>query len=252
MLPRSIRGTEGFVADPATSARRVWRRSSGPALASGVTAILIGILALGLFGVSALVFRMPGGQQVTGFMLVLVAFTGALAAHVWRDMRGKRGGSIILDRHTLTLQLSRGRSLIHDPPACRETIDLADIKAVETRLECYGAQGLGMVQRAYRLVRRDGASIFLFEERALASALQDPSLRPVAQAIAEAAGVPLNDLGMVAGRGGFLGVWFARPPCWSATPMNSGMQSDFRRRVYLTGAVTAISLAVVWMVAALS
>lgn len=193
---------------------------------------------------------MPGGLPVGLFLLAVTGCMAALTVYVWRDMRGKLGGLIVLDRSSLTLRLPGGRSLIHNPPRCRETVSFSDVEAVETRLEAYGAQGMGMMQRAYCLKRRSGPPIFLFEERALGTRLTDRSLHEVAAEIASRTGVPLDDLGMVQGRGGILGAWFTKAPDWSAASLLAAKQSRLWWRVALTGVLASIAIAVIWLLSA--
>ena len=239
-----------FQDDPTLPGRRVWRRSHGAAWGSGLAAVFLGLVTLFMLGADALVARMPGGLLVSLFMLALVAFMAALTAYVWRDMRGKLGGLIILDNTSLTLRLPAGRSLIHDPPSCREIIPFSDLEAVETRVEFYGAQGMGMMQRVWRLRRRNGAPVFLFEDRALGTALAINSMEPVAVEIAHRAGVPLNDLGAAKGWGGFLGAWFARAPDWPAAALTAAQEAALWRRVYITGALVSLVFAATWILAA--
>ena len=152
-----------------------------------------------------------------------------------------------MDGAGLTLRLPGGRSLIHDPPSCRETLSFADLEAMETRLEFYGAQGMGMMQRTWRLRRRNGPPVFLFEDRALGTALAGNSMEPVALEIARRAGIPLNDLGTARGRGGFLGAWFAKAPDWSAQALTTSQETVLWRRIYITGVLIGIVFAAICM-----
>jgi len=241
----------GLQDDPSVPHRRVWRRSSWGAVGSGLAAMLLGLLTLFLLVMVILVARMSGELLMSTFSLAMVGAMAALTAYVWRDMRGKMGGLIILDEASLTLRLAGGRSLIHNPPSCRETVPFGDVEAVETRLEAYGAQAMSMMQRAYRLKRRGKPAIFLFEERALGTRMTGQSLQAIAAEIASRAGVPLNDLGMAQGRGGILGAWFTSAPDWSAVIVPAVEQAAIWRRVFLTGAVGGLAIAVIWAMAAI-
>ena len=215
-----------------------------------MAAAFLGAMTVFMLAATVLAARMADGLPVGLFMLVITALMAALTAHVWRDMRGKLGGSILLDGASLTLRLPGGRSLIHNPPPCRETLLFADLEAVETRLEFYGAQAMGMMQRAWRLKRRNGPPVFLFEERALGTNLAEHSMEAVSAEIADRAGVPLNDLGMAEGRGGVLGAWFASAPDWSAAPLTTVREARLWRRVWLTGALAGLAFAIIWLLAA--
>ncbi len=232
----------GFSDDPSEPGRRIWRRSNAPAVMSGFGVGLVGLTALGMFGGAGFLIRTSEDFPVGVFMLVMGAAMAALTAYVWRDMRGKLGAQIILDQSGVTLRLPDGRSLIHDPPACRRTVPFGDIEAVETRLEAYGAQGAAIMQRAYRLTRKTGDPILLFEERALGTRFAEASMRPIAAEIAAQAAAPLNDLPMAQGRGGLLGVWFTAAPPWPTAPLPVARRSALWRRASLTGAFAGLAL----------
>jgi hypothetical protein len=240
-----------FQDDPSAPGRRVWHRPSGPAIQSGVGVAILGIVTL----VIASIPLLAGVGSVTVPMALclalLVLFSAAITLYCWRDMRGKRGGVIVLDETGIILDLAAGRSLIHKPPACRETVPYADVVAVETRLEAYRCLGMTMMQRAYRLTRRSGAAIFLFEERSL-SARPSASCEALATEIARRAGVPLKDLGVVLGGGGILGAWFVRVPEWSAASVPPAEQAVLLRRARVTGLFAATALGVVILIVVIS
>lgn len=143
----------------------------------------------------------------------------------------------------LALHLPAGRSLIHNPPGCHETVPWTDIAAIETRLEAYVSQGLTNLQRVYRLIRRSGDPIFLFEERGLETAIASPPMDALANEIARRAKLKVTDRGMVQGRGGILGAWLASPPSWSAQPLPATHRAALHRSVAFTAtALTAVVL----------
>ncbi len=137
------------------------------------------------------------------------------------------------------------RSLIHRLPAQRLTIPYNDIAEIETRLEGYRSLGMMQMQRAYALRRRSGDLIFLFEDRALATALETSFFSDIATQVAARAGVPVRDLGMVQGGGGFLGVWGTRAPDWAAPALPLDRQSRLWRHAAATGVVGAAIIAVI-------
>ena len=69
--------------------RRVWRRSRMPAVLSGFGCAFIGIggSCLAAFGVA--LARAPGGFWLALLALAASGVMVALAAYVWRDMRGR-------------------------------------------------------------------------------------------------------------------------------------------------------------------
>ncbi len=243
-----------FRDQPGTGGARYWRRSRWGAVGSGITFFLSGVLTLAavVFGVSLLISpdsTLRGGELVVAALglLVFIGVMGALARLVWRDMRGKMAMSITLTDAGLTLRLPPGRSLIHDPPRVAETIAWSDVRAVETRLEMYGAQGMAMMNRVYRLRRREGEPVFLFEERGLESNLQTASMRAIAEEIASRAGSTVRELGTFEGRGGFLGAWFSAPPDWSAAPVSRTRREVLRKRMAFTATTLGLVVAVMWL-----
>jgi hypothetical protein len=240
-----------FQDDPSAPGRRVWHRPRGPAIQSGVAVLILGIVTLIiasiplLAGVGSMTLPMALG------LALMVLCSAAITLYCWRDMRGKRGGMIVLDETGILVDLPGGRSLVHKPPACRETVPYADVIAVETRLETYASVGLTMMQRAYRLTRRSAAAIFLFEERSL-SARPTASCEALAAEIARRAGAPLKDLGVVAGRGGILGAWFVRVPEWSAASVTPAEQAVLLKRARMTGLFAAAAFGIVILIVVIS
>ncbi len=240
-----------FQDDPSAPGRRVWRRPRGPAIQSGVGVAILGILTLIIASIPLLAGVGSLTLPMALCLALLVLFSAAITLYCWRDMRGKQGGVIVLDETGIILDLPGGRSLVHKPPACRETVPYADVVALETRLEVYPSLGMAMMQRAYRLTRRSGAAIFLFEERALA-ARPSASCEALAGEIARRAGAPLKDLGIVLGGGGILGAWFVRVPDWSTAPLAPGEQAALLRRVRVTGLFAAAAVAIVILIVVIS
>ena len=98
---------------------------------------------------------------------------------------------VALDADAVTLHLPAGRSLIHRPPAQHMTIPFVDIEVIETRCEAYGTLGMEMMQRSYVLLRNSGELIFLFEERALATAFKSSMFKDIVEDLSARAGVKL-------------------------------------------------------------
>ncbi|MBI1869069.1 MAG: hypothetical protein HYS06_12390 [Methylocystis sp.] len=202
---------------------------------------LFGVLALG--GVSAFLtfvavfFLLVLRQWAFGALVVapVACFIAGLAGYGVRDLRGKWGLRVTSEADSLVLDLPAGRSLIHHPAAQHAKIPYAEVEAIESRLEAYGSLGMGMMQRAYVLRRKDGELIFLFEDRAIGTPFESSLFPRLAADIAARANVPLRDHGMVEGGGGFLGVWGAQAPDWAAPPLPLSRQYRIWREVVITG-----------------
>ncbi|WP_375397712.1 hypothetical protein [uncultured Sphingomonas sp.] len=144
----------GFIDDKHNPGVRLWRKGWARAIFSGVMAVFIGTLALGMTGLALwLMVAMRGGVGIGLFMAAIAAFQWALVAYVWRDSRGRRGGRIAISDAEIDLVLPANRSLIYRPPACRAHLAWSEVAGVSTRLEAYGAQGMAMLQRPYWLMR---------------------------------------------------------------------------------------------------
>jgi hypothetical protein len=170
--------------------------------------------------------------------MALAVFMGGLTGYVWRDLSGKWSYSIRLEPTAAELDLPAGRSLIHRPPSQHLSVPYADIKSVETRLEAYGNLGIAMMQRAYVLRCRNDDLIFLFEDRALATGLENQLFPDFAYDLATRAGVAVRDLGMVEGKNGFLGVWGTHAPDWAAPSLPLAQQLRLWRHAMFTGSLT--------------
>lgn len=219
----------------------VWTMPLGPALMSGFGAAFIAATAVMLFALAVMAARTMGlGMGL--FLLAMTAVVALMALYVARDARGKWGGRIAIDAGRIAIDLPPGRSIVYDPPACKEDFALTDIAAVETRLVALSNLGAANMQRPYRIVKRDGSEIFLFEDRALATLLSAPPRKPIAEEIARRAGAPLNDLGMAKGSAGFLGVAFVQPPAWSDQAVPNATQMRLWRSAQLTGIIALLGV----------
>jgi hypothetical protein len=197
------------------------------------TVMLIGISVFLLgFAILLLFYRQ---WWLGAFIAALAIFMAALTGYVLRDFRGKWGLRVEFLPDRMVLDLPAGRSLIHRPVAQHLTIPYRDIDAVETRLEAYPSLGMENMQRSYVLSRKQGDPIFLFEDRALGTPLETPMVSEIANTIVARAHVPLRDLGMVEGRGGFLSVWGTHAPDWAAPSLPLAQQLRIWRHVATTG-----------------
>jgi hypothetical protein len=223
----------GTIAD--TSARRDFRIPLGPRLLS-----LFGVVVLaGMSGFLAVfaILLVRADWRVSIVVAAAACLMAALTDYVWRDFAGKWRLHVVLDADAVTLDLPAGRSLIHRPLAQHLTIPYADIAAVESRLEGYRSFGMESMQCAYVLRRKDNELIFLFEDRAVGTAMASSLFGGIAAELAARAGGTVHDLGMVAGKGGLLGVWGAHAPDWAAPPLSAAERLAHARRAAMTGSL---------------
>ncbi len=242
---------EVFRDHPRHPGTRFWRRSSWSAVGSGITLALCVLLSVSVLAAAVAPVLAPGSMRIDGTtigigagIVLFVAVMAAIGHLLWRDMRGKSGASITLSDAGIALRLPAGRSLIHAPPRCRMTIPWSNVKCIETRREVYGAQGMAMMNRVYRLRLNEGDPIFLFEQRGLQSNIVTPSMQEIAEEMAGRAGGHVRDVGKYEGRGGLLGAWFAAPPAWTAAPVSRTRWETMQRRVMYTAWVGVAALAV--------
>jgi hypothetical protein len=234
--------TSGAAIGAIAPVRRDFRVPLGPRLLS-----LFGVIVLaGMSGVLAVfaILLVRANLSVSLVVAAVVCLMSALTDYVWRDFAGKWRLHIVLDTDAVTLDLPAGRSLIHRPPAQHLTVPYADIAAIESRLEGYRTFGIENMQRAYVLRRRDNDLIFLFEDRALGTAMASSLFSGIAAELATRAGGKIHDIGMVAGQGGVLGVWGAHAPDWAAPPLSAAERLAHWRRAAMTGSLVFIIIIV--------
>jgi hypothetical protein len=226
----------------ATAARRDFRIPLGPRLLS-----LFGVVVLAAMSCFLAIFAILLVRADLGVSLVVAAVACLMAAltdYVWRDLAGKWRLHVVLDTDAVMLDLPAGRSLIHRPPLQRLTVRYADIAAVESRLEGYRTFCMENMQRAYVLRRKDNELVFLFEDRALGTAMASSLFSGIAAALAARAGGKVHDIGMVAGQGGVLGVWGTHAPNWAAPPLSAAERLTHWRRAAMTGSLVFIIIIV--------
>jgi hypothetical protein len=229
--------SQTFRDDQSQPDSRVWRRSPWGAVGNGVAIAFFIAIALG--EAAAGVYVLGSGEISIAIVLLLgAAVIGALAQLLWRDMLGKRTASIALTTHGMQLDLRAGRSLTNHTAAIHELIPYSDVQAIEMRLEAFPTIGMAKMQRAFRLTRRNGQPIFLFEERGLG--MFHESMTPLAEEMAQRAAVAITDLGMVEGNGGVLAAWFVTVPEWSAPAVTSERAQWLWRRVSRTNAMASV------------
>ena len=97
----------------------------------------------------------------------------------------------------------------------------------------------------YALHCKGGGTIFLFEDRALATGFESAMFRSIAHEFATRASVPLKDLGMIEASAGFVSVWGGRAADWSASALPPQRQRMLWKRAAATGTFGAIAASAV-------
>jgi len=82
------------------------------------------------------------------------------------------------------------------------TIAVSDAIGIDARSEIYGAQGMAMMNRVYRLRWYSGEPVFLFEQLGLGSNVETASMQEIAEEMANRAAGRVRELGRYEGRVG--------------------------------------------------
>lgn len=213
---------------------------------------LAGVIILGavsLLGFGFLVAVLIADQWLVAMVTALcTAAMVTLTHYVARDWHGKWGLRVDLGADSVELFLPKNRSLIHTTPAQHVTVPYADIAAVETRLEAYPTLGMVNMQQPYVLRRKNGDTVFLFEERAVGTAMQSVYFSAIVKEIAARAQAPVRDLGMSEGSGGVLGVVHTHEADWAAPALPLARQTRLLRKAYNTGAWAFLLVTAAFMV----
>ena len=231
-----------FHDDPSVAGVRIWRRSIRGAIGNVVALLLFVPLVLGMAALGMYLLVSGTAGAAVGVVICLSAVViGALTVLVWRDAGGKLSASIALTASGIRLDLRAGRSATNTTTAIHELVPYQDAIAVETRFEAYLSLGLAKMLRTFRLTRRNGPPIFLFEERGHGF-FDDGVMQPLADEIAQRANVPLTELGMVEGGGGILAAWFISVPDWATPSVSPERQAELWAKVGRTNRLAAMGV----------
>lgn len=169
------------------------------------------VCVLALFVGALLIAMAHEGVSWMLFWSVILAVHALLAALILSEWVAARHLLIDVREKAVALRLPRLRGHVKHA-AVAETIPYSAIARIETRAEAFRQLGIVAVQRAYRLVLKDGQTIELGADRQL----KEDLFGPAAEAIAERADVEIDDRGMVDGAAGVLAAWGTAVPGWSA------------------------------------
>lgn len=194
-------------------------------------------LPLGFYLLSA------DGSFITG-LVILVIGAGLLwlFVHVLREALAQTQTRIAIQDGAVHLRLPARRGFAELAPVS-ETVPRAAISAIQARTEAFRSGG-ATTQAAFALVLEDGRRIVLGADRPTLA----PLFRQAAEAIAAETRLPIRDLGVVDGDGGFLLLGGVRVPDWesAALPGEIGAKrvADAARVWRWTIAIVGVSLVV--------
>lgn len=123
--------------------------------------------------------------------MVVVLLLGLVLVMIvtWRRRTELRRNAITLGKGWLALRPASETGLLPSHADARLTVPYASVTAIESR----SVRHWFHANRVFRLLRRDGPPLFLFEDRGMDTYWEPPSLTPVAAAIALQAGVPFEE-----------------------------------------------------------
>lgn len=204
--------------------------------------LLFALLTLNVVGVG-IGLLMAGTLLQTAFGLASVALGAVLARMnylTFRLIEGVWTAEIRLLEDAVYMRLPAWRSIVHRPARFDGLVRYRDIACVERRMESYA----GQLQRTSRLVLHEGPAIFLFDEGFAGTQQWARSHQPLIDGLAEAASVPLRDLGTVEGEAMPLMAWAAKPAPWDAEAVDPAWAREVWWRAQFLGALVAAATAV--------
>jgi len=226
---------------------RTFRLPLSARLLSLVGTAVIGTMSLLMSGFLVAVLLVDQWAAAVA-VAVAAAIMVVLTRYVARDLQGKWSLRVVLGADSVTFVLPKNRSLIHRTSRQDVTVPYSEIAAIETRLEAYPSFGMVNLQRPYVLRRRNGDSILLFEERAIATGMASSYFANLVGELAARAKIQVRDLGMSVGSGGVLGVLHTRQADWSAPALPLARQNTLARRAADTGALAFLLISLAFMV----
>lgn len=165
----------------------------------------------------------PAAGAVVALCAVIMVL---LVAVVWREARDRGRTRIRIAGDCVRLTLPR----YMDRAPVERDVPVAGLAEVAHREESFRTLGLTTIRQAFALRLADGAWLALGGDKDMTG----PFFAHAAAAIAERAGLPIRECGMVEGAGGFLQVVGMRAPDWSAPPMAATITDKRRQGAALT------------------
>lgn len=210
------------------------------------------LLMLTMAGFSASLLH-EGAYAVALMLGLLTAFFLPLCRMVTRDFMMKNAWRISLGPVNAWFQLPLRRLLYGPAPRMSGPLAYSAIRAIEWREEAFRTMGMATINRVYAIRLKSGGVILLGEDRPIPKTFDYTKLAgDAARALAEKARVPLRQMPMVEGNGGFLTLWGTSRPDWpegeAASQLRDEEINNIRRNYLITQMVPVAAFAVMFLV----
>lgn len=213
------------------------RRGAPEWVAMWVMGGTIGMLPL-LFGFCGLLI-LGDGEPLGALMLLFALPFAWLSYFCFREAAARQAVLVRIEGQGVKLLLPAQRSYA-PPEKVDELIGLSAIKAIETRVEAFRGAGNTITQQSYAIVLNNGRRIVLGGDRRMLA----PYFCDVAEALAQATGKPVADLGVVDANAGFLMFAGQSVPPWDAAPLPQALGEKRVRDERAAWRIASIVLAV--------
>lgn len=179
------------------------------------------------------------GEGMGALMLIFALPFAYLTYFCFREAAARSSVSVRIEGQGLKLLLPAQRSYVAQE-RIDELLGLSAIKAIETRVEAFLGAGNTITQQSYAIVLNNGRRIVLGGDRRMLA----PYFGEVADALAQATGKPITDLGVVDANAGFLMFAGQSVPPWDAAPLSQAMGEKRVRDEQSAWRIASIVLAV--------
>lgn len=213
------------------------RRGAPERVAMWVMGATIGMLPL-LFGFCGLLI-LGDGEPLGGLMLLFALPFAWLTYFCFREAAARQAVLVRIEGQGVKLVLPAQRSYVPQE-RIDELLGLAAIKTIETRVEAFRGAGNTITQQSYAIVLNSGRRIVLGGDRRMLA----PYFCDVAEALAQATGKPITDLGVVDANAGFLMFAGQSVPPWDAAPLPQALGEKRVRDERAAWRIASIVLAV--------
>lgn len=157
--------TYPFQADLADPDRRIWHASQRRYRLTLVNAVMTVLFILATTGRMAWARIREDRHDSLAMTMVVIVLLGLVLVVIvtWRRRTELRGNAITLGKGWLALRPARETGLLPSHADARLTVPYASVTAIESR----SVRHWFHAERVFRLLRRDGPPLFLFEDRGM-------------------------------------------------------------------------------------